>query len=280
MLNLQDLTEVYKTMFDTSFAQTFVISGKIIGCFLIIISMYAKIFKNFGRWDKLLIKESEGHSLPYTLVSGLVLIGLILISTSIFTLTDNIFASIEKEFVEKHMGNFELFEYMEDPYEKERENEEFSIFNIEALLSKIVMQVHKVLSGSWIISGVMSLLMFMLDSIVYGMFLCERFFVLGAIKLLSPLILAFSVFEKFRSMLYDLMKVLLRWYLVIIPFFFVNIFCGAIVKNMPAAMTQIAGETGGEILFNSSRAIFLLFIIIIKFKLFSTSKSILKEIIK
>lgn len=280
MLNLQDLTEVYKTMFDTSFAQTFVISGKIIGCFLIIISMYAKIFKNFGQWDKLLIKESEEHSLPYTLVSGLILIGLILLSTSIFTLTDNVFASIEKEFVQKHTESFELLEYMQDPYEKEREDEEFSIFNLEALLSKISMQFHKVVSGSWIISGVMSLLMYMLDSIIYGIFLCERFFVLGVIKLMSPLIFAFSVFEKFRSLLYDLMKVLLRWYLVIIPFFFVNIFCGAIVKNMPGAMTQIAGETGGELLFNSSRAIFFLFLIIVKFKLFNTSKTVLKEIIK
>ena len=279
MLNLQDLTEVYKAMFDTKFVETFVISGKAIGCFMILISIYAKLFRNFGQWDKLLIKETEGHSMPYILVSGLILLSMIVLSTQMFTLADNIFASIEKEFVEKHMESFELVEYMKDPYEQKMEEEEFSVFNIEALLTKISIQFNKVISGSWVISGVMSLIMYMFDSVIYGLFLCERFFVLGVIKLLSPLIMAFSIFEKFRSMLYDLAKVLLRWYLVIIPFFFVNIFCGAIVKNMPEAMTQIAGEKGGELLFNSSRAIFYLFLIIAKFKLFNASKNLLKEII-
>lgn len=280
MLNLQDLTEIYKIMFDTTFVNTFVISGKVLGCFIIIVSLYAKIFKNFGNWDKLLVKESESHSVPYILISGLILLALIVLSTEIFTLTDNIFASIEEEFVEQYTESFDILEYAQDPYDLESDDEEYSIFSIESLLSDIVLMFHKAISGSWLIGGLMSLIIYMFDSIIYGLFLCERFFMLGVLKLLSPLIIAFSILEKFRSMLYDLVKVLLRWYLVIIPFFFVNIFCGTIIKNMPDAMTEIAGETGGELLFDSTKIVFYLFLIIAKFKLFKASKDLLKDVIK
>lgn len=281
MLNLQDITNVYNQMFEITFVETFVVTAKVIGALLIVISIYSRLFKNFGRFEQLLVKEKEESSLPYILIRGLVLIVIISLSTEIFTLTDNVFAAIEKEFVEQHMESFDLMEFAKDPYsEEESEEEEFSIFNVEHLLSVIVSKIHKILSGSWLISGFMGMLMYMFDGIIYGLFLCERFFVLGMLKLLAPLIIAFSIFEKFRDKLYELIKVFLRWYLVIIPFFAVNIFCGMIVSNMPGAMTSIAGETGGEMLFNSARVLFYLFLIILKFKLYNRSRMLMQEIIK
>ncbi|SMO89551.1 hypothetical protein SAMN06265379_11252 [Saccharicrinis carchari] len=265
-------------MFEISFVGTFVVTAKVIGALLIIISIYSRLFKNFGRFEQLLVKEKDESSLPYILIRGLVLIVIISLSTEIFTLTDSVFSAIEKEFVEQHTESFDMMEFIKDPYAEKQE--EIISFSITSLLSVIITKIQAVLSGKWIISGIMGMLMYMLDGIIYGLFLCERFFVLGMLKLLSPLIIAFSIFEKFRDKFYELIKVFLRWYLVIIPFFAVNIFCGMIVRNMPDAMTSMAGETGGELLFNSARAMFYLFLIILKFKLYKRSRILLQEIIK
>ncbi|GEM_PF-2289080 len=282
MLNLQEITEVYNEMFDIKWVGTFIVAGKILGSAIIGFSLYARIFKNFGRFEQLLVKDKEDTSLPYTLIRGLILIGLISLSTEIFTMADKLFTAIENEFVTEYVESFDLMEFATDPYEEQREEEEteMSIFNMEKLLSIIAGKVSKVMSGSWLIGGIFSLILYLVDGIIYGIFLSERFFILGLLKLFAPIILALSIFEKFRDFLYNLAKVALRWYLVIIPFFGVNIFCSMIIRNMPEAMERIAGEAGGEILFNATRTVFYLFLIIIKFKLYTRSKNVMKEIIQ
>ena len=268
-------------MFDLNLISNFILAGKILGVLLIMFSLYTKLFQNFGNFNKLLIKENENEkSLPYILIRGLIFIGLITLSTQLFEITDNAFSALEEEFISEYSESFYVTNLAEDPYDKNVEEKDISIWSIEYLLSMIMQYIKMITSGGVIFGYTVSIFLYMFDGIIYALFLVERFFVLGIIKLFAPLIIAFSIFEKYNNMIYDLGKAALRWYLVIIPFFIVNIFCGQIVKNMPDALSKIAGETGGEVLFRISTTLFYILIILIKFKLYKKSKEIMSEIIK
>lgn len=60
-----------------------------------------------------------------------------------------------------------------------------------------------------------------LDNIIYSVFLIERFFFLTVLKILGPIAFIMSIHEKYRDLLYKWIKLYVSAYLLIIPFFLV-----------------------------------------------------------
>ncbi|MDC6367203.1 MULTISPECIES: hypothetical protein [Flavobacteriaceae] len=83
------------------------------------------------------------------------------------------------------------------------------------------------------------------DTVIYGVFLLERFFFIGLLKVLGAIAIVLAVFEKFRDLFYKWIKLYIAIYLLIFPFFLIIGF-GSFVTDffkenfdMPVVGTQI-----------------------------------------
>tara|TARA_E500000318_G_scaffold112008_1_gene133335 strand:+ start:20084 stop:20902 length:819 start_codon:yes stop_codon:yes gene_type:complete len=64
-------------------------------------------------------------------------------------------------------------------------------------------------------------LLWIVDNVVYGIFLVERFFALTVLRIAGPIVFALAVFEKFRDLLFKWLKLYTAFYLLVIPYFLV-----------------------------------------------------------
>lgn len=150
-------------------------------------------------------------------------------------------------------------------------------------LKMTALEVYDALTSPtlWILS-IVKVFVWLIDQLVYAIFICERFFVLLILKFTGPVVLALSLVPKFGSILGKWFSLYARWYLLIIPYFFVNL----VVNGFFAAYehmfdqfdkdsTFIPYESIGELI----QVPLLLLIVILKFKLYSTAKSTYNELI-
>lgn len=70
----------------------------------------------------------------------------------------------------------------------------------------------------------------MIDTAVYVVFLMERFFFIGLLKVLGSLAIVLAVFDKFRDLCYKWLKLYIAVYLLILPFFLIIGFTASIFE--------------------------------------------------
>ena len=75
-----------------------------------------------------------------------------------------------------------------------------------------------------------------LDFLIYPVFLAERYFFMGLIKIFVPLMIALSIFDKTKDYIYNVFKMYARYYLVIIPYAFVVVFANTLFDIMTVIM--------------------------------------------
>ena len=84
-----------------------------------------------------------------------------------------------------------------------------------------------------------------IDTAIYGVFLLERFFFIGLLKVLGAIAIVLAVFEKFRDLFYKWMKLYISIYLLIFPFFLIIGFASHVTNffkenaDMPILGTQV-----------------------------------------
>ncbi|HZK61524.1 MAG TPA: type IV secretion system protein [Anaerovoracaceae bacterium] len=277
-MGLEYLDKVYKSMFAGGLGYLVIVS-KSIGAFILVLTLWKSFFKSFSKTGKVFSEGDEGFS-PYTLFRMLGLLLLVGVSTQILDIFDSACAMVESEALKGFNQKPEFFDVSAVPVTPPPANESA----IDGVLRKIGEVANMMNPSSWTGGAYTHITQFMLkilDFLIYPVFLAERYFFMGLIKIFVPLMIAFSIFEKTKDYIYNVFKMYARYYLVIIPYAFVIIFANTLFDTMTVLM-PVSGIGPGSMAISSGLLVVLalILVIVIKIKLFKVSMPFMKELIK
>jgi len=277
-MGLEYLDRVYKEMFTGGLGYLVIVS-KSIGAFILVLTLWKSFFKSFSKTGKVFSEGDEGFS-PYTLIRMLGLLLLVGVSTQILDIFDSACALVETEALKGFNQKPEFFDVSAVPVIPPPANESA----IDGVLRKIGEVANMMNPSSWTGGAYTHITQFMLkilDFLIYPVFLAERYFFMGLIKIFVPLMIALSIFEKSKDYIYNVFKMYARYYLVIIPYAFVIIFANTLFDTMTILM-PVSGIGPGSMAISSGLLVVLalILVIVIKIKLFKMSMPFLKELIK
>ena len=131
------------------------------------------------------------------------------------------------------------------------------------------------LYGFKILGFIVSLFLWILDLFIYPLFLAERFFLLGIMRALFPLVISLAVFEKFRSLAYSFFKLYAAVYMLVPAFFLVNVFINAIYTEINASFWEnlFGSDVGSKFFAPVVELGSIGFIVFLKFKLYKRATS-------
>jgi len=99
-----------------------------------------------------------------------------------------------------------------------------------------------------IVVKIVKVIAWILDLIIYAIFIGQRFFVLMILKLLGPLALCLSLLPGFEGTIGRWLTLYARWFLLIIPYFLANICVAAFVETYEDIFVGFGrGYSGGYI---------------------------------
>lgn len=281
MLTLKFLDEVYKEIFSKNLFYL-VLLAKAIGGLILFISLSKSFFKSYSQTGKVFSEGEDGFS-PYTLFRGLALLFLISLSPEILSFFDSICVWIE-ETVTKGLSPstdyFNLAKMPEVPVTPPDPNES-SWAQIGRYLLTVIEFINPMnwLGGS--LSYVLEFILNIVDFFVYAVFLAQRYFVMGLIKMFLPLMIALSIYDKLRDYIYNVFKIYARYFLVIIPYIFANVFVNtAYIGVMEKVRGNVVGQAGMAVSGITITVFALLLAVVIKFSLYKISMSFMKDLIK
>lgn len=278
-MGLEYLDKVYKTMFAGDLGYLVIVS-KSIGAFILVLSLWKSFFRSFSKTGKVFSEGEEGFS-PYTLFRMLGLLLLVSFSTQILDVFDSACAMVEGEALEGFNNNPDLFSVSAPNVTPPPANESA----IDGVLRKIGEVVNMMNPSSWTggaYTHITQFLLKILDFLIYPVFLAERYFFMGLIKIFVPLMIALSIFDKTKDYIYNVFKMYARYYLVIIPYAFVVVFANTLFDTMTVLITPVSAIGPGSMAISGGLMVILalILVIVIKIKLFKMSMPFLKELIK
>ena len=278
-MGLEYLDKVYKSMFAGGLGYLVIVS-KSIGAFILVLSLWKSFFKSFSKNGKVFSEGDEGFS-PYTLFRMLGLLLLVGFSTQILDVFDSACAMVESEALKGFNNKPDMFTVSSFPVTPPPANESA----IDGVLRKIGEVVNMMNPSSWTGGAYTHITQFMLkilDFLIYPVFLAERYFFMGLIKIFVPLMIAISIFDKTKDYIYNVFKMYARYYLVIIPYAFVVVFANTLFDTMTVIMTPVSSIDPGSMAISGGLMVVLalILVIVIKIKLFKVSMPFMKELIK
>lgn len=277
-MGLEYLDKVYKSMFAGDLGYLVIVS-KSVGAFILVLSLWKSFFKSFSKNGKVFSEGDEGFS-PYTLFRMLGLLLLVGFSTQILDVFDSACAMVESEALKGFNKKPDLFAVSTFPVTPPPANESA----IDGVLRKIGEVVNMMNPSSWTggaYSHITQFLLKILDFLIYPVFLAERYFFMGLIKIFIPLMIALSIFDKTKDYIYNVFKMYARYYLVIIPYAFVVVFANTLFDTMTVIMPVAAIDPGTMAISGGLMVILaLILVIVIKIKLFKVSMPFMKELIR
>ena len=277
-MGLEYLDKVYKSMFAGGLGYLVIVS-KSVGAFILVLSLWKSFFKSFSKNGKVFSEGDEGFS-PYTLFRMLGLLLLVGFSTQILDVFDSACAMVESEALKGLNNKPDLFTVSSFPVTPPPANESA----IDGVLRKIGEVVNMMNPSSWTggaYSHITQFLLKILDFLIYPVFLAERYFFMGLIKIFIPLMIALSIFDKMKDYIYNVFRMYARYYLVIIPYAFVVVFANTLFDIMTVIMPVSTIDPGSMAISGGLMVILaLILVIVIKIKLFKVSMPFMKELIR
>ena len=280
-MGLEYLDKVYKAMFAGDLGYLVIVS-KSIGALILVISLWKSFFKSFSKNGKVFSEGDEGFS-PYALMRMLALLLLVGFSTQILDAFDSACAMVETEALKGFNNKPDLFSVSAPSVTPPPANESA----INGILRKMGEVVNMLNPSSWTggaYSSVTQFLLKILDFLIYPVFLAERYFFMGLIKIFIPLMIALSIFDRTKDYIYNVFKMYARYYLVIIPYAFVVVFANTLFDTMTVIAAPVASSYGdpGTMAVSGILMVILslILVIVIKIKLFKMSMPFMKELIK
>jgi hypothetical protein len=278
-MGLEYLDKVYKAMFAGDLGYLVIVS-KSIGAFILVFSLWKSFFKSFSKTGKVFSEGDEGFS-PYTLFRMLGLLLLVSFSTQILDVFDSGCAMVEGEALKGFNNKPDLFSVSAPTVTPPPANESA----IDGVLRKIGEVVNMMNPSSWTggaYTHITQFLLKILDFLIYPVFLAERYFFMGLIKIFVPLMIALSIFDKTKDYIYNVFKMYARYYLVIIPYAFVVVFANTLFDTMTVLIMPVSAIGPGSMAISGGlmAILALILVIVIKIKLFKMSMPFLKELIK
>jgi hypothetical protein len=278
-MGLEYLDKVYKSMFAGGLGYLVIVS-KSIGAFILVLSLWKGFFRSFSKTGKVFSEGDEGFS-PYTLFRMLGLLLLVGFSTQILDVFDSACAMVESEALKGFNNKPDMFTVSSFPVTPPPANESA----IDGVLRKIGEVVNMMNPSSWTGGAYTHITQFMLkilDFLIYPVFLAERYFFMGLIKIFVPLMIALSIFDKTKDYIYNVFKMYARYYLVIIPYAFVVVFANTLFDTMTVLIAPVSSIDPANMAISGGLMVVLalILVIVIKIKLFKVSMPFMKELIK
>ena len=278
-MGLEYLDKVYKAMFAGGLGYLVIVS-KSIGAFILVLTLWKSFFRSFSKTGKVFSEGDEGFS-PYTLFRMLGLLLLVGFSTQILDVFDSACAMVESEALKGFNNKPDMFTVSSFPVTPPPANESA----IDGVLRKIGEVVSMMNPSSWTGGAYTHITQFMLkilDFLIYPVFLAERYFFMGLIKIFVPLMIALSIFDKTKDYIYNVFKMYARYYLVIIPYAFVVVFANTLFDTMTVLIAPVSSIDPANMAISGGLMVVLalILVIVIKIKLFKVSMPFMKELIK
>jgi hypothetical protein len=278
-MGLEYLDKVYKAMFAGDLGYLVIVS-KSVGALILVLSLWKSFFKSFSKTGKVFSEGEEGFS-PYSLFRMLGLLLLISFSTQILDVFDSACAMVEGEALKGFNNKPDLFSVSAPTVTPPPANESA----IDGVLRKMGEVVNMMNPSSWTGGAYTHITQFflkILDFLIYPVFLAERYFFMGLIKIFVPLMIALSIFDKTKDYIYNIFKMYARYYLVIIPYAFVVVFANTLFDTMTVLIAPVSAIGPGSMAISGGLMVILalILVIVIKIKLFKVSMPFIKELIK
>ena len=274
---LKVASQAYEAVFNDDLS-TFILFAKTIAALFIGVNLFQKLMANYSTSGQAFKKsDSKGFS-PQEIFTTFLLLVLVITITDLLNIIDNILTLLadETQFkFEKDLGPWATAAKWEDfP-----DDVSFTVWDkILLTLENIV----NVLSPMALVQALVGALAWILDQMIFIYFLAVRFFVMGIIKLISPLIIALSIIDKFRAWALGLVKIYVRTFLTIIPMLLVAVFAARMYNALYNGLDSIADgaiqTTGAYVVGASTRTPALLLFVFLKFKLYGKCSEIMKSL--
>lgn len=131
------------------------------------------------------------------------------------------------------------------------------------------------LMGLRAVAWALGLFLWILDLLIYPLFLAERYFILGIMQAFFPLVISLAVFERFRDMGYRFFRIYAAVYMIVPAFFLVNVFVNGLYREITENFwpNLFGTDYGSEFFAPLIELAGIGFIIMLKFKLYKRATS-------
>lgn len=277
-MTLEFLDKVYKEIFSEE-ATYLVNTSRVIGGMLVSYSIFKGIFQNYTTTGEVINRKPSEFS-PYMLGRGVLLLFLVAFIPQILSSFDSLCVMIESAALKNFNADQLSFDLNVLKFTPPSPNETWTSA-LTRLMAKIVEMFNPL---TWIggsMSYVMVGIFHIIDFMIYPVFLAERYFIMGLLKMFAPLMVALSIYDKTRDYIYNLFKMYGIYFLVIIPYMFATVF---VYKLQNGLTKQLYDNPQGSSIMALSGGLLQLIIIalaiVIKLKLYKRSLPFMKELIK
>ena len=228
------ILEAYTTFFSGELLSDIILALKTLAITLFLLSIWTNMMtKMTGKWGV----DNESSDLPYNpskLVTSLIFVLLIASYDQLLLLLDQMFLPLDAYFT----ASSPLGITSTEPLQEQEAKLDWTdvILNLGNFMGSILSANS---FGSNLISSFLYPIAKAIDSMIFGLFLIERFFILGLLKLLGPFAIAISIYKAGNEHFMRWLKLYIATFLLIIPFFLVIGFSNTIATIISNVVTNI-----------------------------------------
>lgn len=270
MIDVDLLTKVSDKVFSEHLT-IFVWAAKALGATLFLFVSGKHVMKFFIQG-----KNMDGEAIgTHEILRLLATLALIVAIPDLLNLADKLFSGLLDLFMGDFKGDeLSAMQFADLPVSEVTQEDS----STNAIL-KTLLNIKDMFSVNFGLTRILTYFAYGLDILVFMMFLGKRFFILGVLKIISPLLIAFSMIPEYKAISYNLGKVYTRTFLSIIPMLLVVVFANEFYSMFNEYMIGDTSRTGIMVAASDVvRAMAILGMVWLKFKLFRTSSDIMKSV--
>ena len=200
---------IFSGLFKTDSFFWFSTSYKFLAISVFMLTFYTNIFSQNLDWGATRLPFDKSK-----FINSIIVVLLIASYDQILLLLDSILSPLDQQINSYNPINHALYQGDET-----KNVEDLDVWSSLKLMAYSVLDLIK--NPISIITTLAYGIFWVLDNIIYAIFLVERFFFLSVLKILGPIAFILSVHEKFRDLLFKWIKLYVAAYLLIVPFFLV-----------------------------------------------------------
>lgn len=213
-IGLEYVDTVFQMIKNSEFSQYTITGMKTLALLFFLINILKKY--NEG------VANKDGYTwglTPTELAKNFTVVILVIFSTQVLGVFDNILVAIEAQFRDTAPALLPL--QLQDI---DIEQDVGALVAAKKAMALLYESLATPLYVLRFVSFILGLFLWLLDLFIYPLFLAERFFLLGIMQAFFPLVISLAVFEKFRSLAYSFFKLYAGVYMLVPAFFLVNVF--------------------------------------------------------
>jgi hypothetical protein len=271
--NYQDIREVYETLLNENEVFYPIIGVKAVALILVTISFYNKYLQSMK-------PDDAGNKTPITawdIAKAIILVSLVIGYDQVLNVLDGALGSIENQYVTDGSTGVNLNDVSNTTVTKPEANDSWTDA-MKAMAKAFNDFINDpLIIVLWIVKGIA----WLFTALAYGVYIAERFFFLGLLRVFGGLALACLAIKQIEKWFWSWLGLYVSIYLVIIPYFLIEKFTSVVHDKfmmkfrMFDATVGMPGQPGSASILGALLIIFLAFL---QLKLYKRSGEIVMKI--